>query len=143
MNEPLCRCKFSTQNEFQSQKSQTKFICFRINTDSSAQKRHSINLSGPPSTSKNLQNTQLKAYHRKSSSLDTTLDASNNISTGPTERYRCVTKYPANSRFELSLNVGDIVILQKKRDNGWYKGELHRTGQIGLFPANFVELIEN
>ena len=105
-----------------------------------AQKRHSINLSGPPSTSKNLQNSQLKAQHRKSSSLDTTLDPSN---TTPTERYRCVTKYPANSRFELSMNVGDIVILQKKRDNGWYKGELARTGQVGLFPANFVELIDN
>lgn len=105
-----------------------------------AQKRHSINLSGPPSTSKNLQNTQLKAQHRKSSSLDTTLDGAHN--TTPPERYRCVTKYPANSRFELSLNVGDIVILQKKRDNGWYKGELSRTGQIGLFPANFVELID-
>jgi E3 ubiquitin-protein ligase SH3RF len=102
------------------------------------QKRHSINLSGPPSTSKNLQNSQLKAQHRKSSSLDTTLDPA---AATPPERYRCVTKYPANSRFELSLNVGDIVILQKKRDNGWYKGELCRTGQVGLFPANFVELI--
>jgi E3 ubiquitin-protein ligase SH3RF len=107
-----------------------------------AQKRHSINLSGPPSTSKNLQNTQLKAHHRKSSSLDTTIDGANS-SVIPIERYRCVTKYPANSRFELSLNVGDIVILQKKRDNGWYKGELGRTGQVGLFPANFVELIDN
>lgn len=114
-----------------------------MNPDISSQKRHSINLSGSPSTSKNLQNTQLKAYHRKSSSLDTTLDSSNSASTGSSERYRCVTKYPANSRFELSLNVGDVVILQKKRDNGWYKGELQRTGQIGLFPANFVELIQN
>lgn len=114
-------------------------LIFRTSTESAAQKRHSINLSGPPSTSKIIQNTQLKAQHRKSSSLDTTLDASN---TKPTERYRCVTKYPANSRFELSLNVGDIVILQKKRDNGWYKGELSRTGQVGLFPANFVELIQ-
>lgn len=105
-----------------------------------SQKRHSINLSGPPSTSKSIQNTQLKAHHRKSSSLDTTHDAA--AAAAVTERYRCVTKYPANSRFELSLNVGDVVILQKKRDNGWYKGELARTGQIGLFPANFVELIE-
>jgi E3 ubiquitin-protein ligase SH3RF len=106
-----------------------------------SQKRHSINLSGPPSTSKSLQ-TQLKAQHRKSSSLDTTHDAAAAAaSMMAPEKYRCVTKYPANSRFELSLNVGDIIILQKKRENGWYKGELSRTGQIGLFPANFVELI--
>ena len=84
-------------------------------TIATAQKRHSINLSGP-GTSKNLQSAQLKAQHRKSSSLDTTLDATYNSM--PSERYRCVTKYPANSRFELSLNVGDIVILHKKRDNG-------------------------
>lgn len=113
-----------------------------MNQEAAQQKRHSINLSGPPSTSKNLQNTQLKAQHRKSSSLDTTNDSSTNSSSTP-ERYRCVTKYPANSRFELSLNVGDVVILQKKRDNGWYKGELSRTGQVGLFPANFVELIQH
>lgn len=110
-----------------------------MNPEAAAQKRHSINLSGPPGTSKTVQNTLMKAYHRKSSSLDTSVEVN---STWSPERYRCVTKYPANSRFELSLNVGDIVILQKKRENGWYKGELTRTGQVGLFPANFVELIK-
>jgi Variant SH3 domain len=119
------------------------FFDFRMTADdkqTAALKRHSINSSGStPSTSKSLQNTQLKAQHRKSSSLDTTQDAS----PAPQVKFRCVTKYPANSRFELSLECGDIVILQKKRDNGWYKGELSRTGQIGLFPANFVELINN
>jgi hypothetical protein len=114
----------------------------------SQQKRHSINLSAPPTTSTEFQNAQqqIKAQHRKSSSLDTTIDnstvASATTSNVKTERYRCVTKYPAMSRVELSLNVGDIIILQKKRPNGWYKGELSRTGQVGLFPANFVELIE-
>lgn len=112
------------------------------------QKRHSINLSAPPTTSNEFQNTQqqqqqIVANHRKSSSLDTTIDGTVAASSGmKPERYRCVTKYPAMSRVELSMNVGDIIILQKKRPNGWYKGELSRTGQIGLFPANFVELIE-
>lgn len=113
----------------------------------SQQKRHSINLSAPPTTSTEFQNAQqlIKAQHRKSSSLDTTIDSSTAASAAShvkTERYRCVTKYPAMSRVELSLNVGDIIILQKKRPNGWYKGELSRTGQVGLFPANFVELID-
>lgn len=113
------------------------------------QKRHSINLSAPPTTSNEFQNTQqqqqqlqLVANHRKSNSLDTTIDGTVAASGSKPERYRCVTKYPAMSRVELSLNVGDIIILQKKRPNGWYKGELSRTGQVGLFPANFVELIE-
>lgn len=119
------------------------FLIFRPNPDPLAtQKRHSINLSGPSSSRNLLQSTQIRVQHRKSSSLslDTSLETIVNSTLTP-ERYRCVTKYPANSRFELSLNVGDIIILQKKRDNGWYKGELLRSGQIGLFPANFVELI--
>lgn len=114
----------------------------------SQQKRHSINLLAPPTTSTEFQNAQqqIKAQHRKSSSLDTTIDSSIAVASAAAshvkpERYRCVTKYPAMSRVELSLNVGDIIILQKKRPNGWYKGELSRTGQVGLFPANFVELI--
>lgn len=110
-------------------------------------KRHSVNLI--PSTSKTNPNQfQLKVQHRKSSSLDTTLE--NGTSNGQMsiaqqqqppalrEKYRCIEKYPANSRFELSLNVGDIVWVHKKRDNGWFKGELS-TGQVGLFPASFVE----
>ncbi|KAB7507085.1 hypothetical protein Anas_02670 [Armadillidium nasatum] len=43
------------------------------------------------------------------------------------ERYRCVTPYPANSEYELELQVGDIVYIHKKRDDGWFKGTLQRT----------------
>lgn len=116
----------------------------------SSNKRHSVNLM--PSTSKTSPNQfQLKVQHRKSSSLDTTLENGTSNVQIPTaqqqqhqqppalrEKYRCIEKYPANSRFELSLNVGDIVWVHRKRDNGWFKGELS-TGQVGLFPASFVE----
>lgn len=51
----------------------------------------------------------------------------------------CIVPYPPNSEFELELNVGDIVFVHKKRDNGWFKGSLARTGKIGLFPASFVQ----
>ncbi|CAO1404040.1 unnamed protein product [Diamesa serratosioi] len=102
-----------------------------------------------PSTSKTNSNQfQLKVQHRKSSSLDTTLESgtsNGHLSIAQQqqppalrEKYRCIEKYPANSRFELSLNVGDIVWVHKKRDNGWFKGELS-SGQVGLFPASFVE----
>lgn len=53
--------------------------------------------------------------------------------------FRCIVPYPPNSEFELELNVGDIVFVHKKRDNGWFKGSLARTGKLGLFPASFVE----
>lgn len=55
------------------------------------------------------------------------------------ERFRCITPYPPNSEYELELRIGDIVYVHKKRDDGWYKGTLHRTGKTGLFPASFVE----
>lgn len=54
-------------------------------------------------------------------------------------RFRCITPYPPNSEYELELRVGDVVYVHKKRDDGWYKGTLHRTGKTGLFPASFVE----
>jgi len=58
---------------------------------------------------------------------------------GVTERFRCITPYPPNSEYEIELRVGDVVYVLKKRDDGWYKGTLHRTGKTGLFPASFVE----
>ncbi|OQR69526.1 SH3 domain-containing RING finger protein 3-like [Tropilaelaps mercedesae] len=55
------------------------------------------------------------------------------------EPYRCIVPYPANSDYELELKVGDVVYVHKKRDDGWCKGTLQRTGQTGLFPASFVK----
>lgn len=54
-------------------------------------------------------------------------------------RFKCIVSYPPNSEFELELQVGDIVYVHKKRDNGWYKGIHARTGKVGLFPSSFVE----
>lgn len=54
-------------------------------------------------------------------------------------RFRCITPYPPNSEYELELRIGDVVYVHKKREDGWYKGTLHRTGKTGLFPASFVE----
>lgn len=54
-------------------------------------------------------------------------------------RFRCITAYPPNSEYEIELRVGDVVYVLKKRDDGWYKGTLHRNGKTGLFPASFVE----
>ncbi|KAG1667770.1 E3 ubiquitin-protein ligase SH3RF1 [Nymphon striatum] len=54
-------------------------------------------------------------------------------------RFRCIVPYPPNSDYELELKVGDIIYVHKKRDDGWYKGTLQRTGVTGLFPGSFVE----
>ncbi|XP_012537592.1 E3 ubiquitin-protein ligase SH3RF3 isoform X2 [Monomorium pharaonis] len=81
-------------------------------------------------------------HHRKSNSLDAGMgkqmkQQSSRDRTG--YRFRCIVPYPPNSEFELELRVGDIIYVQKKRDDGWYKGMQQRTGRTGLFPASFVE----
>ncbi|XP_061081742.1 E3 ubiquitin-protein ligase SH3RF3-like [Conger conger] len=55
------------------------------------------------------------------------------------ERYRVVVPYPPQSEAEMELKEGDIVFVHKKREDGWYKGTLQRTGRTGLFPGSFVE----
>lgn len=54
-------------------------------------------------------------------------------------RYRVVVPYPPQSEAEIELREGDVVFVHKKREDGWYKGTLQRTGQTGLFPSSFVE----
>ncbi|XP_048095180.1 LOW QUALITY PROTEIN: E3 ubiquitin-protein ligase SH3RF3-like [Alosa alosa] len=56
------------------------------------------------------------------------------------ERYRVVVPYPPQSEAEIELKEGDIVFVHKKREDGWYKGTLQRTGRTGLFPGSFVEI---
>uniref|UniRef100_A0A8C4R5R9 RING-type E3 ubiquitin transferase n=1 Tax=Eptatretus burgeri TaxID=7764 RepID=A0A8C4R5R9_EPTBU len=54
-------------------------------------------------------------------------------------RYRAVVPYPPQSEAELELREGDVVFVHRKRDDGWFKGTLQRSGKTGLFPGSFVE----
>uniref|UniRef100_A0A8D0ATU9 RING-type E3 ubiquitin transferase n=1 Tax=Sander lucioperca TaxID=283035 RepID=A0A8D0ATU9_SANLU len=92
----------------------------------------------------------LEPLHRKSGSLDTNFPmsppatrASNALMCVKTVsvcgRYRVVVPYPPQSEAEIELREGDVVFVHKKREDGWYKGTLQRTGQTGLFPSSFVE----
>ena len=55
--------------------------------------------------------------------------------------YRATMTYPASSPYELDLKQGDVVVLIKKREDGWCKGTLQKNGLTGLFPISFVEEI--
>ena len=57
--------------------------------------------------------------------------------------YRAVLDYPASSQYELDLKEGDIVVLIKKREDGWCKGTLKKNGTTGLFPFSFVERLSS
>ena len=48
--------------------------------------------------------------------------------------------YDALQNDELTLAVGDVVINIDKQDGGWWEGEVN--GKRGVFPENFVEVIE-
>ncbi|XP_037301720.1 E3 ubiquitin-protein ligase SH3RF3-like [Manduca sexta] len=81
-----------------------------------------------------------QSQHRKSQSLDVTASRKDRHHSQPVkERFRCIVPYPPNSEYELELKVDDIVLVSKKRGDGWYKGTLQRTGRTGLFPASFVQ----
>ncbi|KAL4229731.1 E3 ubiquitin-protein ligase sh3rf3 [Mactra antiquata] len=81
--------------------------------------------------------------HKKSGSFDSSSPSMQHKPARPKplprEKYRCVDTYPAQSEIELDLKVGDIIYVHKKRDDGWYKGTLQRSGKTGLFPGSFVQ----
>ncbi|KAM8857648.1 E3 ubiquitin-protein ligase SH3RF3-like isoform 2-T2 [Synchiropus picturatus] len=97
--------------------------------------------------------SRLEPLHRKSGSLDTNFPLSPPAMRAGNplmvlrpepkplsrERYRVVVPYPPQSEAEIELREGDVVFVHKKREDGWYKGTLQRTGQTGLFPGSFVE----
>lgn len=92
---------------------------------------------------------------RKAGSLDSTLDdqlkprtdgspkaiesSRQAVRVVPPERYRCIVPYPAQCDADTELMIGDVVLVHKKRYDGWYKGAHQRTGKQGLFPASFLE----
>ena len=48
--------------------------------------------------------------------------------------------FDARYQDELSLKVDDIVDVLGEEEDGWWKGKL--ANRTGVFPSNFVELIE-
>eukprot|EP00096_Caligus_rogercresseyi_P012973 TRINITY_DN5642_c0_g1_i1.p1 TRINITY_DN5642_c0_g1~~TRINITY_DN5642_c0_g1_i1.p1 ORF type:complete len:302 (+),score=74.88 TRINITY_DN5642_c0_g1_i1:89-994(+) len=61
------------------------------------------------------------------------------LSSSSREKLKCIVPFPASGKYELNMVLGDVVILISKREDGWCKGTLERTGQVGLFPYSFVE----
>ncbi|XP_055336584.1 drebrin-like protein [Paramacrobiotus metropolitanus] len=53
---------------------------------------------------------------------------------------RALYDYQAADETEISFDPGDIITQVDKIDPGWYQG-LAPSGQYGLFPANYVEML--
>ncbi|XP_019647811.1 PREDICTED: SH3 domain-containing kinase-binding protein 1-like isoform X3 [Branchiostoma belcheri] len=59
----------------------------------------------------------------------------------PVEKAKVLFDYTAENEDELSLKVGEVIIIRSKEsvDSGWWEGEVN--GKTGVFPDNFVELL--
>lgn len=54
-----------------------------------------------------------------------------------------IAPYEATSTEQLSLQRGQLIMIRKKSETGWWEGELHVPGkkkQIGWFPATYVKV---
>lgn len=55
-----------------------------------------------------------------------------------------IAPYNATSTEQLSLSRGQLIMIRKKTDSGWWEGELQAKGrkrQVGWFPASYVKLM--
>lgn len=60
------------------------------------------------------------------------------------EIVQVIAPYKATSREQLDLQRGQLIMIRKKTDTGWWEGELQARGkkrQIGWFPASYVKLL--
>ncbi|XP_078619031.1 SH3 domain-containing kinase-binding protein 1-like isoform X16 [Branchiostoma floridae x Branchiostoma japonicum] len=59
----------------------------------------------------------------------------------PVEKAKVLFDYTAENEDELTLKVGEVIIIRSKEsvDSGWWEGEV--GGRVGVFPDNFVELL--
>ena len=57
------------------------------------------------------------------------------------KRFRAVYSYTATDADEVSLQEGDLVVDVQQIDEGWMYGRIERTGQQGMLPANYVQLL--
>lgn len=51
--------------------------------------------------------------------------------------------YAANEADELSLIKGDVLTNIKTQAGGWWHGTIASTGKSGMFPDNFVKILEH
>jgi len=55
--------------------------------------------------------------------------------------YQAIYDYEAQDTDEVSFKDGDIIVNAVPIDEGWMTGTVHRSGQSGMLPANYVEPI--
>lgn len=50
--------------------------------------------------------------------------------------------YEAQDDDEVSFLEGDAIVNAQRIDDGWMFGTVERTGQTGMLPSNYVEVVQ-
>ncbi|XP_060808200.1 intersectin-1 [Amyelois transitella] len=59
---------------------------------------------------------------------------------------QAVAAYTPTSSEQLALQKGQLLVVRKKADSGWWEGELQAKGrnrQVGWFPASYVKILQS
>ncbi|XP_077977004.1 SH3 domain-containing kinase-binding protein 1-like [Glandiceps talaboti] len=56
------------------------------------------------------------------------------------KRAKVTYSYTPQNEDELELKLGELVEVTKQEEPGWWEGKLN--GKVGVFPSNFVEIVE-
>lgn len=56
--------------------------------------------------------------------------------------YKAMYDYEAQDDDEVSFSEGDTVINAQRIDDGWMFGTVERTGQTGMLPSNYVDIVQ-
>ncbi|KAI8925458.1 hypothetical protein BC831DRAFT_460948 [Entophlyctis helioformis] len=60
----------------------------------------------------------------------------------PMKRVKVVFDFDAEGPGELTIRVGEIVIVKAEIDDGWWEGEIaDGSGRTGMFPSNYCEVL--
>ncbi|CAG4980589.1 unnamed protein product [Parnassius apollo] len=84
----------------------------------------------------------------RDSGRDSARDSGRDSVTGrrKNEIAQAIASYTATSSEQLSLQKGQLLVVRKKADSGWWEGELQAKGrnrQIGWFPASYVKVLQS
>ncbi|KAJ3345683.1 hypothetical protein HDU91_007268, partial [Kappamyces sp. JEL0680] len=64
------------------------------------------------------------------------------VAKGNLKQAKVLFDFDAENENELTIRVGDIVDITEEIDAGWWVGTIQGTGQSGMFPSNYTEVLK-
>lgn len=97
---------------------------------------HDWNDRGAADGNSNQPDSDFDEFSSQCSSTDQPAEAEN---VHPIAKCRAIYVYTPNLPDELTLKPGDILKVYRQQDDGWWLGECN--GNVGIFPATYVEIV--